>query len=68
MAAAKKEEQKVEEKKVEKPQKKTYVAKKRGYISALGVVEKGQKFQYAGKPGKWMEEVKKVEEKDSAKK
>ena len=38
------------------PEKKTYRAIARGFIDRT--YEIGETFQYAGKPGSWMEEVK----------
>jgi hypothetical protein len=32
----------------------TYIAKERGYDKHLGIIEKGQKFEWTGKPGPWM--------------
>jgi hypothetical protein len=52
-------EQKQPEKKPEAakaPEKKTYRATRRGFIDRT--YEIGETFQYAGKPGSWMEEVK----------
>lgn len=49
----------------------TYIAKEKGYLNGQGVIKKGEKFDYDGKPGSWMtpiKEAKKEPEKTEAQK
>lgn len=57
MAGAKKEELKKPEVKKQESVEVEYVAKADGFLNKKGYIVKGQKFKYAGKPGKWMKKV-----------